>query len=130
MNPEKALGIITAGESLEVEFKSEKTKPLSDAELVESVVCLANRLGTRPGYLFIGVEDDGKISGSRPRHEGERTDPLRIQAMISNRTRPSLTVRVSEIGLRGLPVIIIEIHPARSPVSTADGKFIRRALGG
>jgi hypothetical protein len=42
-------------ESLTVEFKSDR-KRLSDNELVEAIVCLANAEG---GELWLGVEDDG-----------------------------------------------------------------------
>ncbi len=41
-------------ESLRVEFKSDACR-LSDAELVETAVCMAN---TEGGEIFLGVEDD------------------------------------------------------------------------
>ena len=41
-------------ETLTVEFKSD-LKKLSDRELIESLVCLAN---TEGGELWLGVEDD------------------------------------------------------------------------
>jgi ATP-dependent DNA helicase RecG len=47
---------------------------LSDSVLVEAVICLANRSGVETGWLLVGVEDDGRITGSRPRHSGEKTD--------------------------------------------------------
>ena len=87
--------LISAGESFDVEFKGEERRPLSDTDLVEAVVCLANRPGDRSGYLLVGVEDNGTITGARPRHEAGNTDPLRIQALISGRTRPSLSVQAS-----------------------------------
>jgi ATP-dependent DNA helicase RecG len=39
----------------------------------------------------VGVEDDGTVSGARPRHEAGRTDPLRVQALIANMTQPALS---------------------------------------
>jgi ubiquinone/menaquinone biosynthesis C-methylase UbiE len=33
--------------------------------LVEADICLANRSGVEPGWLVVGVEDDGRITGSR-----------------------------------------------------------------
>ena len=50
--------IIKQGETLAVEFK--RDNPLSDRELVEAVVALAN---TEGGILLLGVEDDGVVSG-------------------------------------------------------------------
>jgi ATP-dependent DNA helicase RecG len=121
--------LIALGETPDVEFKGEEVRRLSDAELVEAAVCLANRSGDRSGWLLVGVEDDGRVTGARPRHE-TGTDPVRVQALISNRTRPSLTPRVETFDLSGRVVIVVEVPPARSPVGTTDGKYVRRAIGG
>ena len=51
--------LISSGESLEVEFKSDK-KILSDKDIYEIVIGLAN---TKGGYLFLGIEDNGTITG-------------------------------------------------------------------
>lgn len=52
-------------ETLTVEFKSDR-KRLSDVELIEAVVCLANAEG---GDLWLGVEDDGTPTGLHPDHQ-------------------------------------------------------------
>lgn len=62
------------GERYDVEFKSERRKPLNDHDLIEVVTCLANGSG---GVLLVGVEDDGELTGARPR-QGESTDPIRF----------------------------------------------------
>lgn len=129
MTPEQVTEIAAAGETLDVEFKGEERKPFSDSELVEAVVCLANRASDRPGWLFVGVEDDGRVTGARPRHESGRTDPLRLQALIANRTRPTVTARVETVALGDRTVLAIEIPPVRAPTGTSDGKYVRRALG-
>ncbi len=129
MSPEVLERLVAGGETLDVEFKGEEARALSDADLVEAVVCLANRPGDQPGWVLVGVEDDGRITGARPRHH-DRTDPLRVQALVSNRTRPSLSVRVEVVRLAGREVVALEVPPARSPVGTADGRHLRRALGG
>ena len=49
--------LIESGEGLTVEFKGEEQAPLSDADLIEAVVCLANGQG---GTLLIGVEDKSR----------------------------------------------------------------------
>lgn len=122
--------LIAAGESLDVEFKGESRRPLGDGELVEAIVCLANRPIDKSAYLLVGVEDDGSITGARPRHEAGNIDTLRVQALISGRTRPSLTVQASLWQIDGQPILAIEIPPVRQPVGTTDGKYLRRALGG
>ena len=92
MTLERLRLLITDGESLAVEFKGEEHTPLSDRDLVEAAVCLANRPTEEPGWLLVGVEDDGRITGAHPRHEAGQTDTRRVQALIANRTRPSLSV--------------------------------------
>jgi ATP-dependent DNA helicase RecG len=130
MTEEEIRLLISHGETLDVEFKGEEKQPLNDTALVEAVVCLANRSGNQPGYLLVGVEDDGRITGTRPRHSGGKTDPLQIQALIANRTRPSLTCQVKEIPVEGHSVLVIMVPPSRTPTGTTDGKYLRRAMGG
>jgi len=129
VTPERLREMIQAGESLNVEFKGESAHSVSDNELVEAVVCLANRSSDQPGWLLLGIEDDGRVTGARPRHH-DRTDPIRVQALIANRTRPTLSVRAEVISFEGKDVIAIEIPTARVPVGTTDGKYLRRAIGG
>ena len=130
MTPERLRALIKGGETLAVEFKSEEADQLSDRTLVETVVCLANRSGDGPGWLLIGVEDDGRISGARPRHETGATDPIRVQALIANRTRPSLSARVKVVSLEGQDILVIEVPVMRQPLGTSDGHYLRRAIGG
>lgn len=121
--------LIAAGETLDVEFKGEERGPLNDRDLVEAVVCLANRGGNESGWLLVGVEDDGRITGSLPRH-GATTDPHRLAALIAARTRPNLAVAVNAHRLDDAPVLAIEVPPQRHAVGTSDGVFLRRSLGG
>jgi ATP-dependent DNA helicase RecG len=130
MTPERLLELIAGGESLDLEFKGEKHAPLNDRVVVETVVCLANRPGEEIGYLFVGVEDNGELSGARPRHESGVTDPRRVQALIANRTRPALTCRAELVPVGSKEVLVIEVPASRQPVGTTDGLYLRRALGG
>ncbi len=114
--------LIAGGETLEVEFK----RDVNDTELVEAVVCLANRAG---GTLLVGVEDDRTVYGARPRH-GDTTDPRRIEALVSNSTRPALGVRVELVQHADKPVLIIEVPIAAIPTGTSRGLYLRRVLGG
>jgi ATP-dependent DNA helicase RecG len=131
MNAELLRQLIQQGETLDIEFKSESQKQLSDDEIVRAVVCMANRASAQSGWLLIGVEDNGQPTGARPRHE-QTTDPLRLQALIANRTRPSLSVQVHLVPLHpeGVEIIAIEVPPVRVPVGTTDGVYLRRAIGG
>ena len=51
--------LIPERETMEVEFKSD-LKKLSDSDLVDAVVAFAN---TNGGDLYLGVEDDGTVTG-------------------------------------------------------------------
>jgi ATP-dependent DNA helicase RecG len=84
MTPEQLEQIIAGGETLDVEWKGERTAPLADAELVAAVACMANRAGNRPGFVLVGVEDDGEVTGARPRATHGEIDPAVVLALIAN----------------------------------------------
>lgn len=117
---------LATGEDYHTEFKSDR-KQLSDNDLVEAVVCLANGAG---GVLLVGVEDDGQVTGARPRHESGRTDPIRLQALIANRTEPPIPCQVSVVTVDGADVLAVEVPNSPRIVGTAAGKYVRRAIGG
>jgi ATP-dependent DNA helicase RecG len=115
---------IRTGESLKVEFKGEQRESLSDREIYEAIVCLAN---TEGGVVLIGVENNGRVTGARPRH-GTTTDPYRLQAAIFNNTEPPINTRVSIHTVSGQPVITIEVDPYSEICATKEGKALRRAM--
>lgn len=119
--------LIDGGEAFSVEFKGEEDTPLSDNDLVAAVVCLANGDG---GYLLVGIEDDGRVTGARPRHVAGKTDPNRVAALIANRTQPPVRADVQQIEVDGKPVLVIRVEDEPRVVGTTDGRFLRRALGG
>jgi ATP-dependent DNA helicase RecG len=116
-----------AGERYEVEFKSELRRSLNDRDLVEAVVCLANGHG---GVLLIGIEDDGTVTGARPRHEAGRTDPFRVQALVANMTQPPVSAVVSLVELAARDVLVVEVPDSPRVVGTTQGTYVRRAIGG
>lgn len=130
MNAQDLAAIIAGGETLAVEFKSERAGNLSDRELVETVACMANRDDDGDGWVLLGVEDDGRVTGARPRHQAAGTDVFRVQALVSNRTRPAVAVTAELFALEGKDVLAIRVPKGRAPVGTADGRYLRRALGG
>ncbi len=121
---EKLLEIIHSGESLGVEFKSDRGK-LSDSIIYEEIVALAN---TNGGFLLIGVEDDGTITGAKPRH-GKTTDSMKIRSAIFNNTVPNLDTSVSVLKHPQGQVLTIQVSPCSEPCATASGKSLRRNIG-
>lgn len=57
LSPRNLLDVIANGESTTVEFKRKSTTPI---KLAKEIAAMANTAG---GYLFIGVDDNGKIYG-------------------------------------------------------------------
>lgn len=110
---------IPASEAIDVEFKSDKS-PYPDNDLVEAVVGMANTSG---GILYLGVEDDGTVTGVHKRHK----DPIGVTALIANKTVPPIGVR-AEIITEENEVLKIEIPRSKGVVSTASGKILRRRL--
>ncbi len=129
VTPEALRELIANGETLNVEFKGEENRQLNDRDLVAAIVCLANRSGRSSAWLLVGVEDDGRITGARPRHR-DGTDVNRLAALIAARTRPPVGVAVTAVPLEGKSVLVIEIPPQQQPVCTSEGTFLRRVLGG
>lgn len=103
-------------ETLTIEFKSDR-KQLSDNDLIDAVVAFAN---TEGGDLYIGVEDDGEITGLHPTHK----DAVQLAAFIANKTVPpvSVTVEASDDYVR------VSVPQMRSIVASSTGKIQRRRL--
>lgn len=111
---------IPAKESLEIEFKSD-IRCYPDNELIEEIVGMANTAG---GTLYLGVEDNGTITGIHKKHK----DAIGVTALIANNSVPPLAVRAEIIQAETHDVLKIEVPRSRGIVSTASGKILRRRL--
>jgi ATP-dependent DNA helicase RecG len=121
MTPDELVALIAQGESLTVEFKSDRG-PLSDPDLIEAVVCLANGAG---GTLLIGVEDDGTVTGLYRQHQ---THPHALAAFVASRTVPPVTADTDFVSLPEGSVAVLRVAAARQPTSTSDGRLLIRYL--
>jgi ATP-dependent DNA helicase RecG len=117
--------LIAGHETLTLEFKGEQRRPLNDRDLVEAVVCLTNAEG---GVLLVGVEDEGTVSGARPRH-GAATEPARLQALIRSRTVPGIEVAVEIVLVPVGEVLCLTVPRSPAVVATSDGVCLRRIAG-
>lgn len=106
-------------EDMTHEFKSDKNK-LQDSEIVDAVVAFANTDG---GELYLGVEDNGEISGLHKDH----MDITRLAAFIANKTVPSVPVRCEILDL-ALPILKITVPRRTSITASSSGKIQRRRL--
>ncbi|MBK7051646.1 MAG: putative DNA binding domain-containing protein [Rhodoferax sp.] len=107
-------------ETLTVEFKSDR-KRLSDTDLVEALVGLAN---TEGGELWLGVEDDGHATGLHPDHAAL----LGLAGMVAARTSPAMQVNVESVEVDGLKVARIRVPKAQGEVATQAGVYLRRRI--
>lgn len=112
--------IIPKKETLTIEFKSD-VDCLDEKELVSEIVGMTN---TEGGVLYLGVEDNGDITGVHKKHK----DPNGAMALIANKTVPSLSVRAEIIEEEGIEVLQIQIPMSRTIIATSDGKIQRRRL--
>lgn len=106
-------------EDLVNEFKSDR-KCLADGDIIDAVVAFANTDG---GDLYLGVEDDGEISGLHPHH----SDSTQLSALISNKTVPPVSVRVEPLEL-DKPVLKISVPKRTAVVASSSGKIQRRRI--
>lgn len=107
-------------EDLITEFKSDRAR-YKDTLLVEEIVGMAN---TKGGNLYLGVEDNGEITGVHREHE----DINGLRALIANMTVPSLSVRADILIEDNKKVLKIEIPMSHSVVATSNGKILKRRL--
>lgn len=106
-------------ETLTVEFKSDRSR-LPDDVIIDSVVAFAN---TEGGELYLGIEDDGRITGLHKDHR----NIVALAAFIANRTVPPIAVRTELLDAEP-PVLRVEVPKSRAITATTSGKILRRRL--
>lgn len=108
-------------ESMRVEFKSD-LKSLPDNEIIDALVAFSNSGG---GDLYLGVEDDGEITGLSKEHR----DIARLSAFIANKTVPPIASRVDYVDGEK-PYLVISVPSSPTVVSNSNGRITRRRLKG
>lgn len=125
MEERELLGIISKGETEQVEFKRalEKVKRANN-DLACEMAAFAN---TRGGWIIIGVEDDRQIRGV----EGIKELEEKIANIASEGVYPPLDIRYEEVRAGGKSVAVIEIpmgvNKPYSPRYIRRGTTKRRA---
>ena len=109
-------------ESLTIEFKSD-VKPYTIKDLAYDLICMANAEG---GKLFLGIEDDGKVTGVNVQHK----DPLFIVASVKGHTIPPIAVSASleTDDITQKDVLVLSVEVTGQLHSTRDGKYGYRDL--
>lgn len=76
------------------------------------------------GIIYVGVEDDGEITGLTKQHK----DAIGVMALIANSTVPSISTRAEVITEEKIDILQIEVPKARTVTATSSGKTLRRRL--
>lgn len=119
---ENLTNILEKGETLTVEFKSDRSK-LPDNNLINAVVSLSN---TEGGYLLVGVENNGDVTGLHKQH-------LNLQglvSMVASRTVPTVSVQARIIECNNLNVAVIKVPKAKGIIASSEGVILHRRLKG
>lgn len=109
-------------ETLQIEFKSDPAGGLSDKTVVDAVVGLSNAQG---GMLYIGIDDNGTISGVRSE---KWRDPEKASAFISGYTVPPLLVQTDLVPAGEKWVLTVKVPKVQGLCATKDGKVLRRRI--
>lgn len=120
LTQEEVLKLIESGESVTVEFKSwEKAHSKKDLlnHITKEAVALAN---TKGGYIFVGVEDSGEISGC------PEVDIQNIIETIYDKTRPPMFTDIQMIHLNDKKVLIISVDKSPTLQTTTSGEVYKR----
>lgn len=112
--------ILPPAESLTVEFKSDRNG-YPDRELIEALTCLANAAG---GELWLGVEDDGTVSGLHKKH----LNITHLATLIAEQTKPSLAVSIKIFEINTIVVAKIIVPQAHTLIATQEGAYLQRRL--
>ncbi len=112
--------IIPMKETIDVEFKSD-IKMLADGEIFDAVVAFAN---TEGGDLYLGVEDDGEITGVHEKHK----NPITLSAFVANNTVPPVSIRAEIIDAEKSVLKISVPKSVYNIVATSSGRVLRRRI--
>ena len=120
MKIESLKKIISSGESITVEFKESKKKINKD--VYDSVCAFLNRHG---GHLFLGVKDNGDISGV----DKDAVDQLKKDFVTSlnnpQTLNPAFYLAVEDVEIDGKTILYINV-PESSQVHRCKGKIFDR----
>ena len=109
--------LIQQGENSSIEFKNAQVKPDT---LAKEIVAFANFLG---GYILLGVEDNGNISGL---NQNQNYEEWCIN-IARNNVQPAINIFYKQIEIENRQVGVLEIPKGKDkPYQTNNYKFLIR----
>ncbi len=124
MTDEQLSYIINQGEGVNIEFKTAE-KNLNKS-VFETVCAFLNRTG---GHLFLGVKDDGFITGVQKETVQKLLDDVVTLANNPQKLNPTFYISAEVVIIQKVPVIYIYV-PESSQVHNSAGKIFDRNQDG
>lgn len=117
MNEKELLSLTQQGEGIEIEFKQEFPKNISD--LGKELVAFTN---TQGGTLLIGVNDNGNIIGLT-----QDVDSIiqRIAGIVRDVCRPPINPKIGYLTTNGKSIVWVKVTKEILPRSSDDKYYIR-----
>jgi len=122
VEPAELLRRIQDGEDSSLECKSVEGGPLKPEHIGRTLCAFANTAG---GDLVLGVEDDGRISGTGGRKLAD--DLQRQVSQVAQTTEPSVFVVQRLVAIEGASVLVVHVraHMAGRPFLYQGRCFVR-----
>ncbi|WP_035241868.1 AlbA family DNA-binding domain-containing protein [Desulfobacter vibrioformis] len=111
------MNIIANGEGLTVEFKKSREKITSD--VYQSICAFLNRNG---GLVFLGIEDDGTITGIKEGAIDQMKKDLATALNNPQKLNPPLYILPQEIKIHGKILLLLDI-PESSQVHRCNNRI-------
>jgi ATP-dependent DNA helicase RecG len=108
------LELIKKGEDQTLEFKRKVTGSMG-----EEICAMANSGG---GFILVGVDNDGSITGCDPRSSKESISQHLINII------PPVTISFDEIKLDGRNILVVEVNKSQNLCSIGGMVFIRTGV--
>lgn len=122
LSEREILDLIAGGESDRIEFK-EDLSGKAPKGIMEAICAFANDLPDygKPGYVFVGVRDDGTLAGIQV---GDETLLALANMRYNGQIGPVPTMTVQRVDLQGKQVAMVTVQPSRSPPVRYKGSIL------
>lgn len=129
---DKVRELAAHGEHSRLDFKREMydwTNAATNAELAKDLMAIANELSVdaEPGYILVGVDDDGAIVGIPP---SLHLDDAALHQKVKHLLNETPLFSYSAVEVDGLSIGVFEIGPGRRPYFPLkdSGNVLRRRV--
>jgi len=118
MDDEALIGkLLLSGESAKCDFKRDQYEKSARgvekrSELLKDVLAMANAWGDGPGYIVLGISDDGQVFGLKTE---DSVDDSRVQQFIQGKLNSVLQFSYRELTYKGVRLGLITVPAQQRP---------------